>query len=244
LRRFDEQHRLDDEQGSEPKTLVETAYRKLRQDILAGRHPPGAKLRAEHLKEEYGVGAGTLREAMALLVSDALVVVQGQRGFRVAPISLQDFRDLTDTRVLLEVSALKQSIALGDDPWEGALLSAFHQLARVEERIGSQAAPNFGEYEEKNQLFHQALIGACPSRWKHHFIAIMFHQSERYRRLALTFHPVVRDTHSEHEAILKAALARDQDLAGALLANHTRATYDAVAKLPPEFFENPYPESD
>jgi len=58
------------------KTLVAAAYQNLRRDIIEGRLAPGSKLRVEHLKDDYGVGSGTLREALALLVSDALVVTQ------------------------------------------------------------------------------------------------------------------------------------------------------------------------
>ena len=67
---------------------------------------PGEKLRIEHMKDDYGVGGATLREALSLLISDALVVSQGQRGFRVAPVSLEDLADITETRVMLEGEAL------------------------------------------------------------------------------------------------------------------------------------------
>ena len=119
----------------EPRTLVESAYRSLHSDIIEGTLPPGAKLRVEHLKDNYGVGAGTLREALSLLISDSLVVNQGQRGFRVAPVSLEDFEDITNTRVMLESEALRQAIALGDEVWEGDLLAAFHLLSKAEERL-------------------------------------------------------------------------------------------------------------
>jgi DNA-binding GntR family transcriptional regulator len=89
-----------------PRTLSERAYLDVRQDIVSGRLAPGERLRVEHLKDRYDVGAGTLREALALLVSDALVTVEGQRGYRVAEISLADLKDLTDTRVMLETEAM------------------------------------------------------------------------------------------------------------------------------------------
>jgi DNA-binding GntR family transcriptional regulator len=75
---------------------------------------------SEHLKKSYGVGTGTLREALALLATDALVTVQDQRGFRVAPISIGDFYDITETRVLLECDALRATIQTGKDAWEGS----------------------------------------------------------------------------------------------------------------------------
>lgn len=54
--------------------------------------PPGEKLRVDHLKDRYNVGAGTLREALSLLLSDALVVSEGQRDFHEALIGGCDSR--------------------------------------------------------------------------------------------------------------------------------------------------------
>ena len=54
------------------RTLIEQVYVQLRDDIVEGSLLPGAKLRIEHLRQRYGVGAGTLREAITRLVSDAL----------------------------------------------------------------------------------------------------------------------------------------------------------------------------
>jgi DNA-binding GntR family transcriptional regulator len=196
-------------------TLVGAAYVSLRRDIIQGKLPPGSRLRVEHLKDDYGVGAGTLREALALLVSDALVIAHG---------------------VLLETEALRQSIAVGDDDWESAVLAAFHRLGKAEQRLASDPEARFEEWEQRNREFHRELIRACPSRWMHHFLGILYQQAERYRRLTVTRKPIARDLHDEHQGILDATLARDADRACALLASHIRLTYDAVARLPPELF--------
>ena len=58
-----------------------------------------------------------VREALSLLLSDALVTAEGQRGFRVAPISLADLEDMTNTRVMLETEALRLSIRHGGAVW-------------------------------------------------------------------------------------------------------------------------------
>jgi GntR family transcriptional regulator, carbon starvation induced regulator len=217
---------------AEPKTLVESAYRALRRDIIEGRLAPGEKLRVEHLKDDYGVGAGTLREALSLLISDALVVSQGQRGFRVTPVSLEDFEDITTTRVMLECDALRQSITMGDDAWEASLLAAFHLLTKAEEkRIGSEDRE---EWEERNRLFHEALISACPSRWLKHFLSILYQQAERYRRLSLYLQPIPRDVHIEHEALLQAAITRDANKATAILSEHIQLTFRSVQLIPKE----------
>jgi DNA-binding GntR family transcriptional regulator len=222
-----------DSSPSKPKTLVESAYRTLRRDIIEGRLAPGSKLRVEHLKDDYGVGASTLREALSLLISDALVISQGQRGFRVAPVSMGDFTDITQTRIMLECEALRQSIALGSDAWEANLLGAFHHLSKAEERLSDGNIRE--EWEERNRIFHEVLIAACPSRWTKHFLTILYHQAERYRRLSLHHRPIPRDIHAEHEALLQAALARDADKASAVLAEHIGLTLQSIAQLPKEF---------
>lgn len=222
----------NDTPATSPKTLVESAYRALRRDIIEGRLAPGEKLRVEHLKDDYGVGAGTLREALSLLISDALVVSQGQRGFRVAPVSLEDFEDITHTRVMLECEALRQSITMGDDAWEADLVAAFHRLAKAEEkRIGSEVRE---EWEERNRIFHEVLIAACPSRWLKHFLSILYQQAERYRRMSLYLQPIPRDIHVEHEALLHAAINREAEKAAEILAEHIQMTFRSVQAIPPE----------
>jgi GntR family carbon starvation induced transcriptional regulator len=220
------------------KSLVESAYARLRRDIIEGRLAPGSRLRVEHLKDSYGVGAGTLREALALLVSDALVVSHSQRGFHVTPISISDFHDITQTRIMLETEALRQSIRDGDDIWESRVIAAFHRLSRAEERLVKSPAEEFGQWEERNRDFHVALISACTSRWTHYFLGLLYRQAERYRRLVITRQPIPRDLHNEHQIIFEATLERDADRAAAILSQHIAMTYDAVKQLPAELFNS------
>lgn len=222
--------------GEPPKTLAEGAYLRLRRDIIEGVHPPGAKLRVEHLKDSYEVGAGTLREALALLVADSLVVAQGQRGFRVAPISLADIEDITRTRILLETEALRQSIVHGDQDWEDDVRTAFTRLSEAEVLLGQPSGVPFDEWEGRNRRFHASLIAACPSGWIRHFLGILYQQSERYRRLVLFDHTLPRDVHAEHIGLCDAVVARDADRAAALLEQHIAMTLQVIRFLPPERF--------
>ena len=228
----------------EPKTLVEGAYLKLRRDIINGVHPPSTKLRVEHLKDRYNVGAGTLREALALLVADSLVFTQGQKGFTVSPMSIADFEDITQMRVMLESQAITQSITNGNDKWEADVIAAYHRLTLAEKKLGKTAEDEadsfFEEWEQRNEEFHSALVSACHSRWILQFIGILYHHSERYRRIAMRYRKDnERDVHAEHEALKTAALNRDTKLCTKLLASHISMTYDLVSKLPDSIFNKP-----
>lgn len=217
-----------DDQGAAPRSLIESAYRHLRRDIIEGRRAPGEKLRVEHLKNEYLVSASTLREALALLVADSLVVSQAQRGFRVAPMSLADIEDLTRTRTLLECAAVRDSIQLGDDEWEARVVSAYHRLSRAEERLATDVSGVFDEWEDRNRAFHEALTSACPSRWILRFQALLYQQAHRYRRLSAMTPGVPASVHEEHREIFEAAMARDVERADRVVARHIQFSLSSI----------------
>lgn len=206
------------------RTLVEQAYASLRREILDGALEPGAKLRTEELRQRYGIGASTVRESLTRLLGEALVTAEGQRGFRVAPISLDDFSDLTNVRKMIETEALRQSMRAGDEAWESRVVAAYYRLSKVEERIREEPQAVAPHFEERNREFHLALISACPSAWLHRIYAMLYQQSERYRRIALINRARSRDVHAEHKAIFEAVLARDVDCACAMIGEHIDRT--------------------
>nr|WP_296336354.1 GntR family transcriptional regulator [uncultured Acidovorax sp.] len=211
-----------------PRTLVERAYLSLRHDVVCGKLAPGERLRVEHLKDQYEVGAGTLREALSLLVSDALATSEGQRGFRVAPISMADLEDVTNTRVMLETEALRQSIRHGDAHWEAALVQSYELLAKTEIDLAESGSDR---WERRNKAFHEALIAGFDSTWSKYLLSILYRHAERYRNInwrLTAAHASGRNVHQEHEAIYRAAVDRQEARAALALEAHIRLTHDIV----------------
>ena len=92
------------------RTLTQSAYRLIRGDLLSGSIAPEHKLHIVDLSQRYGTSPSAIREALSRLVAEQLVTVQEQKGFRAAPMSVAEFREITDLRVMLEVQALRRSI--------------------------------------------------------------------------------------------------------------------------------------
>ena len=76
----------------QPSTVGESAYQRIRSDIVFGRLLPGKKLKLDRLKADYGASVSTLRETLNRLHSERLVVDEGQKGFEVAPVSIANLR--------------------------------------------------------------------------------------------------------------------------------------------------------
>src|SRR5690349_15285707 len=144
-------------------TVGDDGYRRIRTDIVFGKLRPSQKLKLEGLKETYGVSVSTLREILSRLTAEGFVVAEGRRGFDVAPVSIENLKELAELRLLLESHAMKVSFARSDVEWEGRVVSAHHKLASTERLMDS----GIGELEQWKRYdgeFHQALISNCGSR--------------------------------------------------------------------------------
>ncbi len=212
--------------GHPSRTLIEQTYATLREDIIEGRLTPGSKLRIEHLRTRYAVGAGTLREALTRLVSDALVTTEGQRGFRVAPIALEELEDITRLRVQIETEALRQSMRHGDAHWRQRVEHAYAAIS-AEEPIAPQRRR---QWELLNMRLHEALLCGYPSPWTLRVLRLLSRHSERYRCYAMTLPGCVRDVHAEHAAIVEYALTGQEARAALALEAHIRTTPDLLIR--------------
>ena len=217
---------------SSARTLARRAYQRIRADIVSGRLQPGSKLKLETLVQQYAIGMSPLREALARLAGDQLVKTEDQRGFWVAPLSLDELDDISRVRTLVETEALRLSIENGDEAWERGVRGAFEALSEVERDLPAIQQPIPQEtlvlWEERNHAFHTALIAACRSPWLVRLQELLYHQAERYRRVSLSYSQGRRFVHDEHVAIFEAAVARNGLRACRLTEDHLMRTYDAV----------------
>ncbi|WP_431281739.1 GntR family transcriptional regulator [Humitalea sp. 24SJ18S-53] len=204
----------------------EAVYARLRADTVLGRLAPGRKLGLEGLRQIYGAGVGTLREALNRLASEGLVVAEGQRGFSVAPVSAADFAEVAELRLLLECHAVHKSFAAGDLDWEGRVVGAHHKLAMLERRLLAGEPADAALWKRYDREFHQALIEACGSAALLETYAAAYDRYLRYQMVAVVFRGAVAAT--QHADLLHCALARDAAGACRLLEAHVAGCVEHV----------------
>ncbi len=196
----------DEEAAAVPLTQI--AWQQLRDDIICGKLKPKARLRIAKLREIYGIGASPLREALSRLLPDGFVVSLDRRGFMVAPISLREFRELTDLRKLLEKEAARLALAHGDDVWEAGVVGALHRVTKLQARSAGKMSQTMKEWETLNEAFQEALFAGCSSGWLLTFRRQVYFYAKRYLRVCLPA-AAIRDLQSDHRAMTDAAIARD-----------------------------------
>jgi len=203
------------------ETLATATYLRLRLDVIAGMFPFGAKLKIRELCERYGVSSAPMREALNRAAKDGLVDQSEQRGFSVAPLSIDDLDDLLQTRLLLNEIALRRSFEFGGAEWEEQVLVSWHRLSRI------PYAPLSIDpaWERAHRVFHRTLISACRAPRIVDFCEHLFDSADRYRFVART-NMSLESRPDDHKLITDAVIARQPDEAIAVLKGHFQETAD------------------
>jgi GntR family carbon starvation induced transcriptional regulator len=204
------------------QTLATSIASQLRIQITNGGIAPGDKLHLDDLRASFGVSLSPLREALSRLSAEGFVVMEDQRGYRVAPVSENNLAEVTKLRSEIESFALREAIRLGDDQWESELVASHYRLGKLDK--AESAAGRLVEWETAHRELHQKLLSACRMPLALQFCVTLHDLSDRYRRLFLEDNPIDRDVSQEHANIVTATLERRADEACGLLRQHIERT--------------------
>jgi DNA-binding GntR family transcriptional regulator len=215
--------------GSDSRSKTDDVQRQLRADILNGRLAPGAKLPFAELRNRYQCSTGVIREALPRLVGEGLVTSEPQLGFRVVAVSVDDLRQLTESRVIIETMVLRRSIEEGDVAWEARIMGAHHVLASLP--ILTEDGTVSLDWTAAHADFHAALLEACSNTRLRNIANLLRDGAEVYRCWSHnSYQPQERDIPAEHRRILEAALNRDADAAAAALTGHIELTTEILLR--------------
>lgn len=206
----------------EPRRLLRIdIYEKLREEILSCRLKPGADLREQELAARFSVSKSPVRDALLRLEREHLVTIAPRQGYRVAPVSLSDARDLLRLRGVLECASVLEAARAGPVETLGAL-----------DRFRSFRAPHWLEgFAGYNRAFHCALARASGNRRMAALTCELVEQTHRLVQVSVEVAQPRRQQGLvvEHVAIIDAVQARDGRRAAALLRGHLAAAERRVA---------------
>ena len=182
----------------------------LREAILDGRLAQGTYLREAPLAERFGISRNTVREATQILIGEGLVTREMHRGAFVSKLDADDIADLYRVRRIVELEAIAEA-----GPAEVPALRA-----TIADMAAASAADDRAGIVDADLRFHRSLVEAMSSDRLGGLFASV--QGELRLCLALLGGPFPNPANieGEHQAILDALEASDNDRAGELLREH------------------------
>ena len=211
-----------------PKSLRELALEHLRSSIVDGTLKMGQALSERGISEELGVSKSPVREALAQLRDEGLVIIEPQKGARVFSLSEEEVTQICDFRQAIETATFE--LALARDP-----VGLAENMGRVVQEMARQRnAGNEGAYLALDTNFHQLIfehagnhyLTASYTRYVGKIAALRTHLSALPRHTELSF--------QEHQKIFTAVQKGDMNVIRSLLAEHidrTRKAYQSATTV-------------
>ncbi len=199
------------------RTLSDRVFEIVREQIVLGRMPDGAPIRQDALAAELGVSKIPLREALARLEQEGLIVSQANRGYTVLPLSAAQAEEIYELRLAIEPAAAAHAATTADDRRRAAVLAAF-------ERLDAAAEHDLTAVAVCNRDFHTALARAEGRELTAGLVERLSILAERY--VVAHLGPSGREhrAHVEHRTLLDAWMAGDGERVRAFLEEHLAAT--------------------
>ena len=176
----------------------------LRDEILRGALPPGARLGEVELAERLGVSRTPVREALSRLAAEGLVALVPNRGARVSSWTVEQLEEVFELRATLEprLTALAVPHATAAD------IDGLERLARAMEEVGAPGPRrDLDALVPLNRAFHGRLVGLA-------------RKPNMAATLSGAVHApiVVRNFHAYDEAALARSLAHHVEIVAAMRA--------------------------
>jgi DNA-binding GntR family transcriptional regulator len=199
------------------RTLPERIFDVLRTRIVTGELPTDMPVRQEALAADLGVSKIPVREALARLEQEGLLISQPNRGFFVKPMAADQIDEIYALRLSIEPRAAAGVAERSDEPGRTAVIKAHQNLERTADLI---------DVANRHREFHTALVRPGGRSLTVQLVERLAVLSERYIIAHLRSAENEARARREHRALVDAWLARDGAQVESLLAAHIRATLD------------------
>jgi DNA-binding GntR family transcriptional regulator len=205
------------------RNLPEQIFDLVRERIVSGSVPLDGPIRQDALANELGVSKIPLREALARLEQEGLLVSQPNRGFFVRSLNVEEAEEVYALRLKIEPDAVAAAARLANTVERTAARAALDALNRSIEEHSNDSG-------RLNRAFHLTLVKPAKQSLTLQIVERLHIMAERYVRKHLE--PVGRDTRAneEHENILAAWLASDAPRVAELTRAHIATTLDDLRK--------------
>jgi DNA-binding GntR family transcriptional regulator len=201
----------------EIRTLSDRLVEVLRDFILSGAIEPELPIRQDALAAELRVSKIPLREALARLEQDGLVVSHANRGFFVRPMSPEEAEEIFALRLRLEPDAAAAASRKASE--------SDHERARQAlAQFDLDAVAHKPTVGAANRAFHLALVQPCGQRLTTDIVSRLHILADRYVRKHLEPRGRVLRAEAEHHALLDAWIERKDTKVRKAITEHLEHT--------------------
>ncbi|WP_299483376.1 GntR family transcriptional regulator [uncultured Roseibium sp.] len=196
-------------------TQVDSAYGRLKNEILQGVLPPGYQAPEPDIANRLGMSRTPVREALIRLEAEGLVDLVPRRGARVVAISRKDICEI------FEILAALEALAAGAAAGVEAEQLPLDDIGRVLSESGSAlASSDIGAWANLDDAFHRLIAGLCGNDRLEAEIAGFLDQVYRANTVLLRLNKAPAANVDDHRKIVEAIARGDDEAASERARQH------------------------
>ena len=204
------------------RSLHDDLVERLRDMIIAGTLPPGARIHEGQIGAALGVSRTPLREALKFLASEGLIELQPGRGAVVRRLTRRDVEGMLDVLIVLEDLAARLACRQATD-------AGITHLRELHEAMMSfYAAGDRLEYYKLNQAIHTGLVAMSENACLAETHAGIQMRLKRIRYIGNEGQAKWDGAVLEHAEMIAALEARDEERLAAIVRLHLARTWERV----------------
>jgi DNA-binding GntR family transcriptional regulator len=200
-------------------------YVALRNDIISCELKPGASLSEAELCARYKASRTPIREACRRLQEEALLQIVPFRGYFVAPLTFDEFRNLNEMQLVLDPAAA----AMAAERATEEQIANIERWANYVYHAGQKSS--YETFLEWNRNLHIEIAAASGNELMAEMTSHLQTRLIRYFYLVISMSSYGKELVDEHHAIVRAIKARKPDQARDRATEHVIRTIERTSRV-------------
>lgn len=208
------------------RSLADNIIDHLREAIYLGHLAPNERLREEVLASALGLSRGPVREALAQLEREGLVIREPHRGATVARLSLDDLDEVHSLRLALEQLAVVEAMRKGDNSYLDEMQQVIDEMeSRLARGIDTQEAAML------DTRFHELICQASGHKRLMNMWSMLRPQIHIFLLSRNVVNQDFRDyIVPDHQEMLDVMRSGDEERAVEVLRAHLKGAYERILR--------------
>ena len=211
---------------------TDLAYHHIRQRILNGTYPPGARLKEDEIARSLGISRTPVRDALRRLSGEGIVLFALNQGARVSSWTADDMEEITALRATLESFAAELAATKIDTDGIARLEEIQASMTRC---VEAGDRPDVEGIARCNNDFHQAIIDIAGNTRLRIALQQVINMPLILQKFAAFDDERLQRSLTHHRDIIAALEAGDAAWAASAMRSHILAARDYDAKLAETF---------
>jgi len=194
--------------------LRQIVYEKLKEAILTGAIPRGARLYESKIAEETGISRTPVREALHALEREFLIAAIDKVGYEIVDTDIEDLDEISEIRKTVEALALKKAVdRIGEDE-----IRELEENLKKAERAVKERKPDV--FVQLDAEFHNILCSLSHSDRLIRMADSLRKEMQRFRSRMRLDQALAAESLRYHQEIVRCLKVKDVRNARKVLNDH------------------------